>query len=392
MIALKSAVNTRCALSERVPSPSRMEKLIPSLSSLHHGVYTTFDHAYGSAPVKSDPSRNNRYLTLVRLSHQQKQQDAGGLETITSVDDNKAVDNGARGCNDESTQSQPNLNTSMKKSNLSDGVVVRHNPCEWLTEKQASSALVQPMAVRDFYSTARKIERIDDDKRSGLVGNTQRTVDIMRKRAANPALCPPPDVFTVFPQQRRLLEIDSRGQYASNCLDIVDCQRPLPLSEQNMSYEKDPLERLAPCLPVSGSPNTQRRLLTRMSTSMPLFAGTAKAQKYTIPNYAGHVPSSERNISALHGNDSCVLRKWSKSYLTLATHGSGVDTACNGKNPLLRTRRGNKAPEAKVLKPKSAEVINMTVEGAMLQATLVQSTGSESLLNPRLDKRPRKIF
>lgn len=386
MITLKTAVNTRAPLRERAVPLDRDKRLVPSQSSLHHGIYTTFDEAYGSAPARTDPSQGNHYLTLLRsVRCGANKTNEATADTKTTVDD--------KACGGE-MKPRGHLEGTMKSSvaSLFDGVATRHSPSEWITEQQASSQSVRPVAQRDFYSTARRVERIDDDMRSGLVGNTQRTVDIMRKRATSPTLCPNPDVFPVFPAQRRLLDTDADGRCARSCLDIVDCQRLAPPSENHLGFEYAPLERLAPKLPVSPAVAVQQRLITDMSSSMPLFAGTAKVQKYAIPRYAGHVPSFPRNVDALHGNDTCPLRKWSKSYVTLATVGCGTDAGRRNKNPLVRNRSGTKAPETKPMKPKTSEVIKMTVEGSMLQTTLTQLTDAEQTLNTRVDKKPRKLF
>ncbi|KEG05377.1 hypothetical protein DQ04_22731000, partial [Trypanosoma grayi] len=187
-VALKTAVNTRAPLSERLPQPKRTDTIVPATSALHRSICTTYDAAYGSVPACTDPSDGNYYLTLLRS---QRLAATGAGATAAEAPEGAAVptagDSVVGGTQRQLQQEQHQFH--LKRSKLMEAVSTRHLPHDWVTEQQASSCEVRPVAQCDFHSTARKIEREDDDRRGGLVGNTQRTVDIMRKRAHNPQLC-----------------------------------------------------------------------------------------------------------------------------------------------------------------------------------------------------------
>ncbi|KAG8348881.1 hypothetical protein ERJ75_001452100 [Trypanosoma vivax] len=386
LLVLKTAVNTRAPLSERMPPVQSHDNIVPSLFSLHRTISTTCDEAYNSIPANTDASAGNHYLAEMRRRRQEllnstmqgnsspcKSGIASPSERVAPSPKSEGQENGVCDVTQESV-----VCTGAGAPAL---VSTRHMPGEWITEKQASNMVRHPSPMRDFYSTARKVERADDDRRGGLVGNTQRTVDIMRKRANEPILCPKPDIFPVFPTLHHEVDTDEKGRPARSCLDIVDCQQLTSVSEHGFGYASGPIDRLASQGDLPRQLAVQQRVITNMGTLNPLFAGTAKAQKYAIPNYTGHVPAHPRNVAAMLGNDDCPLRKWSKSYLTLAVHGSGANDIKYHRNPLVRNRSGVRAPQPKIPKPKTEEQIRMTMEGTMLLVPHTMVTPAEKLMN-----------
>ncbi|RNF20916.1 uncharacterized protein Tco025E_03621 [Trypanosoma conorhini] len=379
-VTLKTAVNTRAPLSERVARKQqqrRSEESVSAGSALHRGIHTTYDAAYSSVRARTDPSEGNYYLTLLRS------QGAASAAAAAAA---------AKGTSPTPKKSPPPPSAPTEEvrgggnSRFVAPVTTIHPPSAWETEQQASSREVRPVAPRDFYSTARKLERADDDQRSGLVGNTQRTVDIMRKRANNPVLCPAAATYRTFRPVRPRCDTDESGRPARYCLDIVDCTQLAPPTEEQLGFDAGPLARLPDAATLSQALPVQQRVITRMGTSNPLFVGTAKAMETAIPNYTGYAPTHPRNIAALRGNDTDPLRVWSKSFMTLAEHGGGVDSRTNCTNPLVRRRGGARARPTKELPPKSDKSISSTVEGSMLRATLHDTLPEERAINRREDK------
>ncbi|EKF27876.1 hypothetical protein MOQ_008389 [Trypanosoma cruzi marinkellei] len=389
-ITLKTAVNTRAPLSDRVSWRRQVNEAVSSKTALHRGIQTTYDAAYSSVPARTDPSAGNRFLSLLR-----SQVGAAGsgesahLEngTVPVAEEQLQCERKQPEASQPSSPSRPKEDLRESRSlRCFEPVLTRHMPSEWETEQQASSRNVLPFMSHGFYSTARKIEREDDDRRSGLVGNTQRTVDIMRKRANNPLLCPAANNYHNFRPVRPPCVTDESGRPANYCLDIVDCTHRVPTTEEQLGFDMDPIARLPNAENLSQALDVQRRVITHMGTSHPLFLGTAKVMETALPKYTGHAPTHPRNIAAIHGNDTDPLRLWSKSFMTLAEHGGGVDARTNCKNPLVRKRGGIRAPQSKELPPKSEKGIRSTVEGSMLQATLKDTLPAEHAINQREDR------
>lgn len=378
-VTLKTAVNTRAPLSERVPRSKRnqAENIVSATTALHHGIHTTYDAAFGSVPARTDPSHGNVYLASLR-SRQLRSATTDKTGSPCGVD--------TRLGSLSMSRHEKSPSWGLKKVLESESVLTRHLPSEWTTEAQASSRAVLPAAPRDFYSTVRKIEREDDDQRGGLVGNTQRTVNIMRKRANDPQLCPALNVFRTFRPVRPPCETDASGHPARYCLDIVDCTQLAPPTEAQLGFDAGPIARLPDAAVLPQSLDVQERVITRMGTSKPLFGGTAKVKESALPLYGGHVPSHPKNIALQRGNDTDPRRIWSKSFMTLAEHGGGTDASTICKNPLVRSRKGTHARQQKELPPKSVKAICTTVEGSMLRATLTDTLPEERAMNRRDDK------
>ncbi|ESS64603.1 hypothetical protein TCDM_07290 [Trypanosoma cruzi Dm28c] len=394
-ITLKTAVNTRAPLSDRVSWRRQVNEVVSAKSALHRGIHTTYDAAYNFVPARTDPSDGNRFLSLLRSrvgaagSGKSAHLESG---TAPVVEEHLQCERKQPAASQHSLPSQPEEELR-ESSNLRffEPVLTRHMPSEWETEQQASSRNVLPVVSHGFYSTARKIEHEDDDRRSGLVGNTQRTVDIMRKRASNPLLCPAANNYHSFRPVRPPCVTDESGRPASYCLDIVDCTQLAPTTEEQLGFDMGPIARLPNAATLSQALDVQQRVITHMGTSHPLFVGTAKVMETAVPNYTGHAPCHPRNIAAIRGNDTDPLRLWSKSFMTLAEHGGGVDAGNNCKNPLVRKRDGIRAPQSKELPPKSEKGIRSTVEGSMLQATLKDTLPAEHAINQREDKALKSL-
>lgn len=157
-----------------------------------------------------------------------------------------------------------------------------------------------------------------------------------------------------------------------------------------------------------------------MSTSQEFFAGTSKSTRCKPPGYDGYVPHSAANMAAMQNNTldidyavSSVLsknnnnnvnnsdnrssnnsssetqnislphhmgitmtdlndprRNYSKAIMTLAVHGGGIDPSVAPNALKSRHRTGKYARAPQMLKPRTRDSINQTVEGRMLQCTI----------------------
>ncbi|ESL09431.1 hypothetical protein TRSC58_02846 [Trypanosoma rangeli SC58] len=387
-VTLKTAINTRAPLSERVARKQQQsDKFVSAISALHRGIHTTYDAAYATVRARTDPSDDNYYLTLLRSQRATAAASSAGGEGTGST---KELSHREQKQSQAPLPSLPHPPTEdldgTRRSRFVEPVFTRHMPSAWETEQQVSTRELLPVVSRNFYSTARKLEREDDDHRSGLVGNTQRTVDIMRKRANNPVLCPATNTYRTFCPVRPRCDTDENGRPARYCLDIVDCTQLAPPTEEQLGFDAGPITRLPGAATLSQTLPVQQRVITRMGTSHPLFIGTAKVMETAVPGYTGSVPSHPQNIAAVRGNDTDPLRIWSNSFMTLAEHGGGVDARTSCKNPLARKRGGTRARPAKELLPKSEKSISSTVEGSMLRATLHDTLPEERVMNRREDK------
>lgn len=63
-------------------------------------------------------------------------------------------------------------------------------------------------------------------------------------------------------------------------------------------------------------------------------------------------------------------RNYSKAIMTLAVHGGGIDPSIAPNALKSRHRTGKYARAPQMLKPKSVDSINQTMEGRMLQCTI----------------------
>ncbi|RNF10476.1 hypothetical protein TraAM80_01522 [Trypanosoma rangeli] len=386
-VTLKTAVNTRAPLCERVAwkQQQRSDEFVSAISALHRGIHTTYDAAYATVRARTDPSDDNRYLTLLRSRRATEAASSargGGAGSTKELSHREQKESQAPLPSPPPTEALHGA----RRTRFVEPVFTRHMPSAWETEQQVSTRELLPVVSHNFYSTARKLEREDDDHRSGLVGNTQRNVDIMRKRANNPVLCPAANTYRTFRPVRPRCDTDENGRPARYCLDIVDCTQLAPPTEAQLGFDAGPITRLPGAATVSQTLPVQQRVITRMGTSHPLFIGTAKVLETAVPGYAGYVPSHPQNIASVRGNDTDPLRIWSNSFMTLAEHGGGIDARTSCKNPLVRRRGGTRARQAKELPPKSEKSISSTVEGSMLRATLHDTLPEECVMNRREDK------
>ncbi|EPY40385.1 hypothetical protein AGDE_03543 [Angomonas deanei] len=223
-----------------------------------------------------------------------------------------------------------------------------------------------------------------------MVGRVQRAVEIREKRAEDENLRPPePQYATHERTQVSLLSAQDKHLVKRNYLDLVECTHRNPDTEEQIAYTDYPETRL-PGADLSQDHLTQSKAITHMGTTRDMFKGTAKALEDRPVGYSGHVPQHERNMGGIHENDPA--RVYSKSYMTLATHGGGVDASVTENNLRAKHRSGRNAPPATSLKPKSDETIAQTTEGRLLQTTHQNVTKGEANINVRDDKQSQNYF
>lgn len=261
----------------------------------------------------------------------------------------------------------------------------------WESEAHASTRGVQPDHCLDFYSTARRIEQRDDDRRGGLVGRVQRAVDIQTKRSCDPVMQPPVPVFTESVRTHLpLIAAQERQLVKKNYLDLVDCTHPDPPTEEQIGFDRPPEERL-PGADLSQDFAVQSCVISHMATSRELFRGSAKYVDDKPVGYAGHIPTAECNLTARCGEPD-ARRVYAKSFMTLAVHGGGVDTAVTATNIRARHRAGKNARPATILKPRSPQVISQTTEGRMLLQPFNETVERERQMNIRDDAQAKHYF
>lgn len=361
LVSQKTAVNARASLASRLPK-RREEAPAPSYA-LHRTVETTYDDAYTAPPAHaSSPARGGQAAA-------QGGRNADGARVAAKADG----------------------------SGRGQGVggqtyVLDHHPSSaWESTSHAAAENIQVVRPHDFYASARKIEREDDDRRGGLVGRLQRTLDIRTKRAEDASLRPPSPTYEPM-EVRQMPPALAQERYGatSNYLDLVECTQLKPNTEEQISYDVAPLARL-PDKSLSQELRVQSKAITHMSTSNELFRGTPKYLPDTAVSYVGHVPMAPCNVARInHGEDA--RRRFAKATMTMAEHGSGVDVAVIGANLAARHRGGKKARAPPPLQPKTAECINQTVEGRMLRQTFKGTLERERSMNLRDDAQGKNFF
>lgn len=349
----KTAVNTRASLASRLPK--KTANVPHAGTSLHQKAETTYDATYTAAPADVETR-----ATGLRAA------DAGGAPSSQSF------------AEEEATQQR--------------GYRAQYHPSsEWQSAAHAATRNVKPEQQLDFYSTARKVEQMDDDRRGGLVGSTQRSLEIRTKRAEDAALRPAAATFTQ--SQRRTTPsavAEERHGAKGNYLDLVECTHLKPRTEEQIGFSDAPLERL-PGDTLSQELAVQSKVISEMGTSRDFFRGSPKYLHDTPVGYAGHVPMAERNVSAIHHGDD-AQRLFAKSHMTLAEHGGGAGLPTSGTRVVTSRRRGNTTQVQKALPPKSAEAINQTAEGRMQQMSLYGTLERERQINVRDDAKSQNYF
>ncbi|KAK7197280.1 hypothetical protein NESM_000674500 [Novymonas esmeraldas] len=366
----KTAVNTRASLSTRLP---RIREGPPVASaSLHRKIETTYDAAFVVHP-------RTAFATAAAVHT-----GAGSSRTAPSITSTAAV---AAAAAMGGTAADGTLQALEGQSYA----LLHHPTSAWESTTHAAARNVQAERPTDFYASARKIERDDDDRRGGLVGRVQRTLDIRTKRAEDANLRPPTPTYRRV--ERRVMQpalAQERFGVASNYLDLVECTQLKPDTEEQIGYDDAPLTRL-PEGRLSQDLSVQSKIITKMGTSNELFRGTPKYLEGTAVSYAGHVPMAERNASCIHhGNDA--RRLFAKSTMTMAEHGGGVDVAVVGTNLVARHRGGKNAKAPPALQPKSADTLNKTVEGRLLRQTFFGTLERERQMNLRDDAQGQHYF
>ncbi|GET91749.1 hypothetical protein, conserved [Leishmania tarentolae] len=349
-VLCKTAVNTRASLASRLPK--KREEVPTASASLHRKIETTYDTAYVSHPA--------RCFTKVH--------GADGATECHLAADGTALASG------EQTYT-----------------LHRHPTSAWESTSHAATRNVQAQCPLDFYASARKIEREDDDQRGGLVGRMQRSLDIRTKRAEDARLRPPTPTYNpIDPRSIPSAMSEEKFGARSNYLDIVECTQLKPETEEQIGYDSAPLSRL-PCGTLSQDLKVQSKVITQMGTSNELFCGTPKYLADTSVTYMGYVPIAKHNVPCInHGND--IRRLFAKSTMTMSEHGGGVDIAVIGSSLVTRHRGGKNARAPRALEPKTPDVINQTVEGRMLQQTLYGTLERERQINIREDAQGHRYF
>ncbi|KAG5469271.1 hypothetical protein LSCM1_02486 [Leishmania martiniquensis] len=349
-VVSKTAVNTRASLASRLPKKQEFKST--TSVSLHRKVETTYDASY-TVPLAS---------------------------AVANVRGTSAAADGVRAAYGELQEcgGQP--------------YTLHHHPSSaWESTSHAAARNVQPERSLDFYASARKVEREDDDRRGGWVGHMQRSLDIRTKRAEDPSLHPPSPTYRLM-EARSMQPAVALEKFGakSNYLDLVECMQLKPKTEEQIGYDDAPLERL-PGGTLSQDLKVQSKVITQMGTSNALFRGTPKYLTDAAVSYMGHVPMSDHNFSGvLHGDDA--RRLFAKSTMTMAVHGGGTDIAVIGSNIVARHRGGKNAKATRALQPKTIDSINQTVEGRLLQQTLHGTLKRERQMNIRDDTQAHRYF
>lgn len=405
-VTLKTWVNTRMPLSERLARKSTTEEKAAVILSMHNPLESTYDIDYSFAAVKGSGGITQRTLCAAtnRFAGKGSQGAAGyGDDTSTkaesvgpfggdshcsshSVDKGEATtgsDKGGKATGEGEEGSATNGYLTYK--------VVSYPSAQWQSESHAASRSVQPEQRLDFYASVRKEEQLDDENRGGLVGASQRAIDIATKRATAPHMCPPePHYRPREPVEMPLVAAHEKGLIRRNYLDLVECEHTNPSTEQQMGFDMAPESRL-PGMDLSWELPVQSKVITRMGTSEDLFRGYPKYLNNRPVGYAGHVPMADCNLQAIQdGGDA--RRLFAKSHMTLAVHGGGVDATITSKSLRARHRGGKNAPAPKMLVPKTEESIQKTVEGRMLHQTIHHTVEKERTMNMRDDKRANLYF
>ncbi|CAJ1011552.1 hypothetical protein Q4I28_006865 [Leishmania naiffi] len=346
----KTAVNRRSSLASRLPK--KRDEAPSTCGSLHRTVETTYDAAYAARPAG--------VLNNADSAH-------AAMEGVRAADGTAQANRG-----------QP--------------YILHHHPTSaWESTSHAATRNLQAEQTLDFFASARKIEREDDDRRGGLVGCTQRSLDIRTKRAEDARLRPPAPVFRSI-EARATPPAVAQEKFGvkSNYIDLVECTHLKPETEEQIGYDDAPLMRL-PGETLSQDLKVQSKAITQMGTSHELFRGTPKYLADTSVSYMGHVPIADRNVSCIHHGDD-ARRLFAKSTMTMAVHGRGVDIAVIGSNLVTRHRGGKNAKAPRALPPKTPDIINRTVEGRMLQQTLYGTLERERQMNIRDDAQGHRYF
>lgn len=403
-------------LSERLAKKSAADQRCAIIASMHNPLESTYDIDYSVAPVQGSggitqrtvSSGDNPFVSKNGLGS--NNHSAAGMIAANRKSD--SVGPFGRRSYHSSSAANPATATTASDCGLGDGCTIKaaaadvHEQTQqlsagsgdpssqWESESHAASRAVQPVQRLNFYASVRKEEQVDDDNRGGLVGATQRAIDIRTKRATAPEMCPPPPCYRAAePVEMPLIAAQEKRLIRRNYLDLVECEHTNPDTEQQMGFDQAPEGRL-PGSELSWELPVQSKAITHMGTSEDLFRGSAKCLDHRPVGYAGHVPTAERNLEVMRsgGEGEDVRRVFAKSHMTLAVHGGGVDATVTSSNLRARHRGGKNAPAPKMLNPKSEDDVLKTVEGAMLHQAIHQIVDAERSMNIRDDKRAMNYF
>lgn len=367
--------------ASRVPLASRLprKKVVntPFPNALHNAQETIYDISYTGA-------QGDNCSASKRFGRSQLTDSARGSTTDGGT--GGAVESG--GDDGRCAVQTTGIKSEGRDKRFPNRVISAFPTAHWESEAHAATRVVQPEQQLDFYSNVRKIEQVDDNLRGGPVTGTQRSVEIRTKRGFDSSMQPQNHVYcSAEPVEMPLVAAQEKRLVRRNYLDLVECTHLDPDTEEQIGFDKYPVNRL-PGLDLSQEYPVQSKVITKMGTSHELFRGYSKYVDDKTIGYAGHIPMSDRALEAIHGGVD-ARREFAKSYMTLAVHGGGVDasSAIRRRHPGGRYAR---APQ--MLKPKNDETICKTTEGYMLQRTYQQTLERERAMNIRDDKRGKSYF
>lgn len=410
-ITLKTYVNTRAPLADRVPKRKAADHDAVKNISLHHSKETTYDIDYNPYDIELLGGGTGRFTA--RDFSEGGRPHSGSLRRTklhevaipsanNSQGDNIAYPNGGMGGGagnggsggDSSGDGLAGANGSgadAAQKYLSAYKTTSHPSSMWESEAHAATRNVQPDQRLDFYSNVRKIEAKDDEARGGLVGSIQRSMDIAHKRATDPSMkMPTPQYERAEVAEYPIVAAHEKRIVKRNYLDLVECTYLDPDTEQQIGYNAEPQTRL-PGLDLSQEHSVQSKAITHMGTSEELFRGYPKFVDDKPVTYAGHVPSHPRNLAARMEGIDC-RKEYPKCIMTLAIHGGGVDSSVSGNSVRGRMRRGRNAPALQMLKPKTDASLRMTQEGDMLLQPFQNTTEKERQINKRCNMKSIEDF
>lgn len=416
-VKVKAGLATRMPLSQRLAKEKPSEERPAIIASMHNPLETTYDIDYsqladagvGGITQHTVSSGSNRFIPKGGFAAAASRNSALAAYETRRDGSYSAFHPGSHGADADAAMEcafgSPGLPVAVDASVGATGDtsgaataaaalpyrVVSFPTSAWESEAHGATREVDPNRPRDFYARVRKEEQVDDDGRGGLVGASQRTVQIRQKRSTAPHMCPPaPDFRPVDPVEMPLVAAQNKGLIRRNYLDLVECEHTNPDTEQQLAYDDAPEHRLSG-KDITWDIRTQTKAITHLATTEEMYRGTDKSIDHLPPGYGGHVPFAARNVDAMNGPDD-ARRRFAKAHMTLAVHGGGVDASVTSGSLRARGRRGKSAPAAKVLTPKTDEMIQQTVEGYMLMQTMTQINDRERTMNIRCDNQAENYF
>lgn len=431
-LTFKTSLNSRAPLSERLPRSKKASvagggsgapcaarettRLVrttyqrdyqpePAHTSTHaaDAVVTAAAHdtaSWGSPNAVGDPSASQHQSSTACHAPRYEDEpnsnevDASGTHShalASGVACNHAAGNAPAGVDD--AQGRQGHAPGPVRSKVSEPTIASHPSSAWESQYHAQNAHLEPNRVRNFYSTALKVERVYDSIHGTVVGGNQRSVAILAKRADDPLLRPPtPAYTTVEPTPLSLPGERDKQRLLVNELDRVECTQLLPKAEYKVDFGEAPVSRL-PEVHISQEVPVQSKAITKMSTSYDMLRGSPAHTEYRPPGYAGHIPREPRNEQYVANKSEIdARRRYAKSVMTLAEHGDGTDSSVVGNNIKAKNRVGANSRGQRKLNPKKDADVNKTVEGNMLYDALYSTQPQERKMNVRDDKRGASYF